>query len=534
MHAIRVAIVDDQAIIRSGLSSFIMSADDLQLVGEAVNGEEAIQLCQLVEPDVLLMDIRMPVMDGILATRIINQRWPNILILILSNFVEKGLAQSALDAGAVGYLLKDITAEELHTTIRKIYTDRHFLIPKSVTSADRAESLKQLENAIIKESVDLSRLASLLRRHLPSILPGCQIEILIFPDRELLTFPSGGLRRLPPEGWKWLNSQASLRVVQALSSSPWNESSHPEADIILAPVARDLDKSPLGGLAIWLEDSLEEPGCLYPIVETLANHLALGIAQARNEPVLPTRHDVFQELAAAARIQSDLLPAHMPKLEGWDFAARLESARDTSGDFYDIIPLANNHWGVVIADVSDKGMGAALFMAMSSTLIRTYATQYPTLPALTISTVNERILNDTRSDMFVTAFYGVLEPNTGRLRYVNAGHNPPLLVSNQKGKTIDRLRATGMALGVMGDMIWKQKVTRLLPGDVLVLYTDGLTDAQNLFGEFYDERRLLSLIRKSWHSSRDILSAILKDLDSFAGGNQRLDDITLVVIRRQG
>ncbi len=222
----------------------------------------------------------------------------------------------------------------------------------------------------------------------------------------------------------------------------------------------------------------------------------------------------------------------MPRLPGWDFAARLEPALETSGDFFDIIPLANNHWGLVIADVSDKGMGAALFMALSSTLIRTYAIQYPTLPALSISTVNERILNDSRSGMFVTTFYAVLEPNSGRLRYVNAGHNPPLLISGARGKQVDRLRSTGMALGVMGDMIWKQKVTRMLPGDVLVMYTDGLTDSRNPYGHYYDEGRLQNIIRRAANSAQEILDAILEDLDAFTGGAARFDDVTLLVIRR--
>jgi sigma-B regulation protein RsbU (phosphoserine phosphatase) len=176
-------------------------------------------------------------------------------------------------------------------------------------------------------------------------------------------------------------------------------------------------------------------------------------------------------------------------------------------------------------------MGSALFMALSATLIRTYAMQYPTLPALSISTVNERILSDSRSGMFVTAFYAVLEPNAGRLRYVNAGHNPPLLISGLRGKQVDRLRSTGMALGVMGDMIWKQKVTRITPGDVVVMYTDGLTDAVSPSGEYYDENRLTHIIRRGG-SSKDILNNILEDLNNFTNGATRPDDVTLLVMKR--
>jgi sigma-B regulation protein RsbU (phosphoserine phosphatase) len=179
-------------------------------------------------------------------------------------------------------------------------------------------------------------------------------------------------------------------------------------------------------------------------------------------------------------------------------------------------------------------MGAALFMALSSTLFRTYATQYATLPAFVLSQVNERILSDTRSEMFVTAFYAVLEPDTGRMRYVNAGHNPPYLISSQKGKPFDRLRATGMALGVMEDSVWGQKVVKFSPGDVLLLYTDGVTEAQDQLGRFYGERRLQDVLRSyGSRPAEEILEGVLSDLRSFTGGAPRQDDVTMIVIRRK-
>jgi sigma-B regulation protein RsbU (phosphoserine phosphatase) len=236
----------------------------------------------------------------------------------------------------------------------------------------------------------------------------------------------------------------------------------------------------------------------------------------------------------AGKIQTDILPEQVPSIPGWDIAARLEPARETSGDFYDFIPVANKNIGIVIADVTDKGMGAALFMALSNTLIRTYAVRYPSLPALTISAVNDRILSDTRSDMFVTTFFGVLEPHTGRLRYVNAGHHPPYLISTQKGKSIDRLNPTGMALGVVDGAHWQQKIVKLSAGDILILYTDGITEAQNSQGVFFGEQRLLEVVRsKNCCSAREIQEAVFAEVHYFVGDRPRQDDMALTVICRK-
>jgi sigma-B regulation protein RsbU (phosphoserine phosphatase) len=209
-------------------------------------------------------------------------------------------------------------------------------------------------------------------------------------------------------------------------------------------------------------------------------------------------------------------------------------ARETSGDFYDFIPLANGNWGIVIADVTDKGLGAAVFMALTSTLIRTYAAQYQTLPAFAMASVNERILSDTRGSMFITAFYGVLEPETGRLRYVNAGHNPPFVLSTQKGKPVDRLYRTGMALGILKEASWQQKIIKLIPGDVLMLYTDGVTEAQNRLGEMFGEKRLLEVIRPLiGRSATEIQDAVVGEVRRFTENSAYQDDITLVVLARK-
>jgi serine phosphatase RsbU (regulator of sigma subunit) len=260
------------------------------------------------------------------------------------------------------------------------------------------------------------------------------------------------------------------------------------------------------------------------------HRLAQEVTQRRDDEESRTR-----ELVMAGRIQVDILPEEEPVITGWEVSAKLEPARETSGDFYDFLPLTDRKWGFVVADVTDKGMGAAIFMALSSTLMRTYANRFPTLPAMALTAVSQRILSDTRGGMFVTSIFGVLEPHTGRFIYANAGHPPGFLVSMQKGKeSIDHLRPTGMALGVLEQARWKQKIVKINPGDFLILYSDGITEAQNSQGTFYEEDRLLdAALSRYTGSAVDIRNAILKDVHQFAGNAQYRDDITLVVIKRR-
>ena len=252
-------------------------------------------------------------------------------------------------------------------------------------------------------------------------------------------------------------------------------------------------------------------------------------------PVPSSNEEVMtRELAMAGKIQADFLPEEAPIIRGWDISGVLQPARETSGDFYDFIPLAPRKWGLVVADVSDKGMGAALLMALTSTLFRTFTGRYPTLPAVTLNTVSERILSDTRGGMFVTAFIAVFEPHTGRLVYANAGHPPGYLISLRRGKeTIERLRPTGMAMGVDEQTRWRQKELRMEPGDLLVLYTDGITEAQSPQGDFFGEERLLEVVLARMHSpAREIQNALIQAVHHFVGNVPRQDDVALIVMRR--
>jgi len=238
-------------------------------------------------------------------------------------------------------------------------------------------------------------------------------------------------------------------------------------------------------------------------------------------------------LALAGQIQASFLPDALPDVPGWQLAAMLEPARETSGDFYDFIPLSNGRLGILVADVAEKGMGAALYMALCRTLIRTYAAEHDTRPDLVLGATNRRILMDARANMFVTVFYGILDPASGTLTYGNAGHNPPYLLSSQNRDMVQELRGTGMALGVVEDVTWKQDTVRLAPGDVLLLYSDGITEAQDQQEAFFGEKRLLQAAQANLgHSAQDIQDALIAEVREFVGEAPQFDDITLMVVGR--
>lgn len=240
-----------------------------------------------------------------------------------------------------------------------------------------------------------------------------------------------------------------------------------------------------------------------------------------------------QELALAGRVQASLLPEAPPQLPGWQIAATWRPARETSGDFYDFIPLPKGKMGILIADVVDKGMGAALLMTLSRTLIRTYAHDYPDNPEGLLQAVNQRIIADIQFGPFVTLFYAVLDPTTGKLSYANAGHPPPLMLPVDKSQEIESLQRTGMPLGISEENSWERASVHIPPGALLLMYTDGISEAFNPQGELFGEAQILHTIRKQQgQPALAIQEALLSSVFAFAGTEPQLDDITLLVLVR--
>ena len=271
------------------------------------------------------------------------------------------------------------------------------------------------------------------------------------------------------------------------------------------------------------------------LLSAIASSAAIAIENARLYQVAVDKGRMERELQVARELQAGLLPAAPPPLPGWELAACWLPAREVAGDYYDLFPLAGGALALVIGDVCDKGMAAALFMALSRSIVRASLDAAPS-PAEGLARANRLIHADAAEGMFVTLFCARLEPASGTLTYVNAGHNPPLLVQGSgTGETLTSLALTGMALGVLPDAPYEQCTLHLEPGDLLLCYTDGMTDARSARGEAFGKDRLERLARQHRPQGvRRLVGAMEQAVVAFSGGIAPFDDVTLLAARRMG
>ncbi len=257
---------------------------------------------------------------------------------------------------------------------------------------------------------------------------------------------------------------------------------------------------------------------------------AVRVAQLVREQQIEARERerIAQELRVAQLIQQQFLPRQLPELPGWQLAAHYQPAREVGGDFYDFIQLPSGELGVVVGDVTDKGVPAALVMASTRSILRTEALRTNS-PGQVLRRVNDLLCPDIPDRMFVTCLYAVLDPETGRLRYANAGHNLPYVRS---GGTVVELRATGMPLGLLHGMTYEEQEAHLKDGDRLLLYSDGLIEAHNDAADMFGFPRVMGLLGAA-PRSRDTIDLLLTELDRFTGpAHEQEDDITLVTLVR--
>ncbi len=502
---ISVILVDDHSIVRRGIKALLDTEQDIQVVGEAENGIEAVELACDIVPDVILMDLEMPKMDGIEAIQRILPSCPDIGILVLTSFTTDHRVFSAIKAGAHGYLLKDSEPEQLLNAIRRVHRREPSLhptiarklldeLPETNTDPSLTARLTEDEVAVLKllaAGRDTAEIAGgvstspeIVRSHVESILRKLRLAS---------------------------RTQAVLYAMQEGLASP--DETAPKYVQKLLDAFREYDQIDVG------------------------EHIPQADGRSAGDFNLAELIDEYSEVAEertlAGQIQSTFLPEAVPSLQGWEIAANLLPAREISGDFYDFVQLPDGQIALVIADVTNKGMGAALFMALSRTLVRTYAMQHPQDPHLVLRDVNRRILDDTHGGPYVTLLYVVIDPANGDLKYASAGHPPGYVLRDSAASELDDLPRTGPPLGAYEEATWESGNLTLAPGDVLLLYTDGIPEAQNAAREFFGAEQLEAAVLENRNRPVGIaVQSLLNRVQRFAGDAPRSDDITVIGVAR--
>jgi serine phosphatase RsbU (regulator of sigma subunit)/putative methionine-R-sulfoxide reductase with GAF domain len=266
------------------------------------------------------------------------------------------------------------------------------------------------------------------------------------------------------------------------------------------------------------------------IINGITQQAALAIQNDLLQQEMVVRERLETEVQLARQIQQTFIPQFLPTHESWQFAARWRTARQVGGDFYDVIELPNHKFGLFIADVADKGMPAALFMALTRTLVRAAVVEMHS-PVDVLRRVNDQLLPDTRQGMFVTAVYGVLDTGSGEFTFVNAGHNPPFWV--KRSGEVEKLTRTAIALGVVEQPAMQERTISLAEGDTLLLYTDGLTEAFSPDGNLFGDARLMDALGSIQnHTADEVLVLVEHRLNEFIETVPMGDDLTMLSVKR--
>jgi sigma-B regulation protein RsbU (phosphoserine phosphatase) len=275
-----------------------------------------------------------------------------------------------------------------------------------------------------------------------------------------------------------------------------------------------------------------------PIVEAVVASLTSALAALagtthEHHPGGSAAHRLEAELALSRRIQRSLIPLTPPDLRGFEVATHYEAAREVGGDFFDVFPLRDRagRAGLVIADVTGKGIAAALLMAFTRPLLRSTVDQARD-PQVALERTNTILVQERRSSLFITAVVGVLDLRTSVLRLANAGHEPPLVVPAD-GRPVRWLTGSGTLLGAFATLGLTTIEVHLAPGDLVLLYTDGVTDTRGASGERFGDERLVAVIEAARRgSARELVDAVVEATRAFQGEMPAADDLTIVALRR--
>lgn len=267
------------------------------------------------------------------------------------------------------------------------------------------------------------------------------------------------------------------------------------------------------------------------LLNAIASSAAIAIENARLYQIALEKTRMERELQMARKVQISLLPPEVPQLPGWELAAHWSPAREVSGDYYDFIPHGDDCLGLLIADVTDKGLPAALYMVFSRNIIRD-AVRRSDSPAELINLANQRICRESTQGLYVTLAYALLDHVQGHITYVNAGHNPGFLYQTAQDR-LDMLTPTGMPVGIDEHVNYQERNLELQSGDFILFYTDGITDAINQEGhEFGDDRLRKVVFDHRQDSAEALLTAVKTAVTDFTDNAPQFDDTTLVIVKR--
>ncbi len=433
-------------------------------------------------------------------------------------------------------------------------------LQEALKKPDMKESGKRDSSDLLKLNARLAVInevsqALILHRPLEELLEYVMslIEEHIHMDRGVLLLYEGQPKQLVPKVIRVNDQRLRSRKIQ-LSQSIIQTAMDKHSALLISDVAADdrfkaqesiIRLNIRSALCVPLWDNQDIIGIIYAdrilskdafsqddlhLMTLLSNLAAVKIENARLFEQSLEKEKMEEELALAASIQEDLLPHENPKCEGYDIAGINRSCHHVGGDYYDFITVDERHTGMVIADVSGKGVSSSLLMASLRAALHAEIQPEMDLAALT-GKLNNFIHRSSASNSFISFFFGILDQETGVLEYVNAGHNPPLLLN--PGEKVSQLKICGFCLGMFPGQAYSSQKQILHPNGVFCLYTDGITETRNDKDQELEVRGLIKLLKRhSGLSSSACIDAVFSDLHAYSGGSSPEDDRTIIISKR--